>query len=376
MVSHARRRAPLLVTIACCATLVACSGQNTDTQQAQHDIDSEILNEATQRVQEATRPLEAALPDSSPPIQSEKSLVLVTCSLASEGCAQPAHGAKDAAEAVGWEVKIIDGKDTADTQNAAVRQALALNPDGLITFAINPESIQGSLEEAKRQGVKVIASSSAKSDLVDYSDIPNESTWRERGSLLADYAIVKNEGQVKALVLHDTGFDFLEVQYRAFLDRLSECDTCEVLDDQTFTFADLATSVPRLSQQMAQRSPDFNTFYIDYDYAVPSALQGLRSVGVEDKIVLGSDGTSAAIELIRSDGGQTATTAYALGWIGWADIDAMNRLFAGESPEPAAEALSVKLIDHDVTTEQDIEGLWGGDADFKAAYLQLWGVES
>ncbi|QTV80906.1 substrate-binding domain-containing protein [Microbacterium sp. NIBRBAC000506063] len=300
----------------------------------------------------------------------------MTCSLASEGCAQPAKAAQEAAEAIGWRVQIIDGKDTADTQNAAVQQALALGPDGIITFAINPTAIQGSLELARSQAVKVIASSATESDLVDFSNIPSLQTWVDSGSLLADYAIVKTEGDVKALVLHDTGFDVLEPQHQAFIDRLDECDTCEILEDQNFTFADLATSVPRLVQQMAQRHPDFNTFYIDYDYAVPSVLQGLRAIGAEGKIVLGSDGTSAAIQLIRDGGGQSATTAYALAWIGWADIDAMNRIFAGESPDPATEVLTRKLIDQQVALDQNIDGLWNGDVDFEAAYLKMWGWSS
>ncbi len=336
---------------------------------------SAIVEEAQARVAAAQAPVEIGAPEQTPPVQEDKFVVLVTCSLASEGCAQPAKAAQEAAEAIGWRVQIIDGKDTADTQNAAVQQALALGPDGIITFAINPTAIQGSLELARSQGVKVIASSATESDLVDFSNIPSLQTWVDSGSLLADYAIVKTDGDVKALVLHDTGFDVLEPQHQAFVDRLAECDTCEILEDQNFTFADLATSVPRLVQQMAQRHPDFNTFYIDYDYAVPSVLQGLRAIGAEGKIVLGSDGTSAAIQLIRDGGGQSATTAYALAWIGWADIDAMNRIFAGESPDPATEVLTRKLIDQQVALDQNIDGLWNGDVDFEAAYLKMWGVD-
>ncbi|MEV8150378.1 substrate-binding domain-containing protein [Arthrobacter sp. NPDC080073] len=267
----------------------------------------------------------------------------------------------------------MDGKDTADSQNAAVQQALALKPDGIITFAINPSTIQGSLSQARQQGVKVVASSATSSNLVDFSNNPSEQAWNDSGSLLADYAIVKTQGAVKALVLHDTGFDVLNARHGAFVERLKSCSTCQILEDQTFTFSDLANAVPRLVQQMAQRNPDFNTIYIDYDYAVPAVLQGLRSIGAEGKVVLGSDGTSAAIQLISSGGGQTATTAFALGWIGWSDVDAINRIFAGQDPKPAADVLGVKVIDQAIA--KTIPGLWEGDVDFRAAYLKLWGVK-
>ncbi|MDQ7876508.1 substrate-binding domain-containing protein [Microbacterium sp. QXD-8] len=354
--------------------LAGCQSGDTATTTTSSGS-SELVEDAKARVAAAQAPVEVGAPEESPPVQEGKFVVLVTCSLASEGCAQPAKAAEEAAEAIGWKVQIIDGKDTADSQNAAVQQALALGPDGIITFAINPASIQGSLELARSQGVKVIASSAADSDLVDFSDIPSAQTWVDSGALLADYAIAETDGKVKALVLHDTGFDVLEPQHQAFVDRLDECGTCEVLEDQNFTFADLATSVPRLVQQMAQRHPDFNTFYIDYDYAVPSVLQGLRAIGADGKVVLGSDGTSAAIQLIRDGGGQSATTAYALAWIGWADIDAMNRIFAGESPDPASAVLTRKLIDQQVALDQDIDGLWDGDVDFKSEYLDMWGID-
>lgn len=366
----AKKLASGAVALMAAATVAACG--SSERQGDGGGDASAIVAEAKARVEAAKAEVRGAAPDSGPPVQRGKSVVLIPCSIASEGCAVPAKGAEEAAKAIGWKTKIIDGKDTAATQNAAVRQALALKPDAIITFAINPDEIQGALAEARRSGIKVIASSALPSDLVDFSDNPNEETWALGGSLLADYAIARHEGDVKALVLHDTGFDVLRARHRAFVDRLKECASCEIVEEQTFTFSDLATSVPRLVQQMAQRNPEFNTVYIDYDYAVPAVLQGLRAIGARDKTVLGSEGTSNAIASIR-DGEQTATTALALPWIGWSDIDALNRIFAGEDPQPAADVLSVKVIDRSVA--EGMDGMWDGDVDFRAEYGKLWGLD-
>ncbi|WP_436697756.1 substrate-binding domain-containing protein [Nocardioides sp. BYT-33-1] len=371
--ARGRRPARGLLAVGLLVTPLLAACQSAGAGGGGSDADAAaIVKESEARVKAAMADVTTGAPSSSPPVQKDKFVIMIPCSVASEGCAQPARAALDAAEEIGWRAQMIDGKDTADTQNAAVRQALALKPDGIITFAINPKTIQGALDEARRQGVKVVASSATKSDLVDFSDNPSTEAWKLSGSLLADYAITRTKGRVKALVLHDTGFDVLVDRHGAFVDRLRECTTCTIQEDQTFTFSDLANSVPRLVQQMAQRHPDFNTIYIDYDYAVPAVLQGLRSIGTEGKVVLGSDGTSAAIQLIREGGGQSATTAFALGWIGWSDVDALNRIFAGESPEPAAEVIGVKLIDQGIA--QDIDGLWGGDVDYEAAYRTLWKV--
>lgn len=359
-----------VAALACCSALTACQSSPATSPTAGADSKA-AATEAAARVDAAKAPVHLGAPETSPPIQPDKFVILIPCSQASEGCAQPARGAAEAAAAIGWRTQTIDGKDTADTQNAAIRQAIALKPDGIITFAIDPDSVQGAIREARTQGIDVIASSATQSDLVAFSDNPSTEAWRQSGTLLADYAISETEGQVKALILHDTGFEVLKSRHGAFVEQLQACTSCTILEDQTFTFADLANSVPRLVQQMAQRHPDFNTIYIDYDYAVPALLQGLRSVGAADKIVLGSDGTSAAIKLIRDDAGQSATTAFALGWLGWSNVDALNRVFAGEDPAPAAEVLSVKLIDRSVA--QDLTGLWEGDVDYRDEYLRMWG---
>uniref|UniRef100_UPI003F583CB0 substrate-binding domain-containing protein n=1 Tax=Mycolicibacterium obuense TaxID=1807 RepID=UPI003F583CB0 len=363
----------IAAAIGCALTLVGCQSA-PPTQVGDQEAGAALAAQAQARVDAAKAPVAGGVPDSSPPVQPDKFVILIPCSQASEGCAQPVKGAEEAAREIGWRTQIIDGKDTASTQNAAIRQAIALKPDGIITFAINPSSVQGALAEARSQGIDVVASSATASDLVAFADNPTPEAWRQSGSLLADYAIAETDGQVKALVLHDTGFDVLVDRHAAFVEQLQSCATCQILDDQTFTFSDLANSVPRLVQQMAQRHPDFNTIYIDYDYAVPTLLQGLRSVNAQNKIVLGSDGTSAAIKLIRDNGGQTATTAFALDWLGWSNIDALNRILADGDPQDAAGAISVKLIDHEVA--QDISGLWSGDTDFRSGYRKMWGTES
>jgi ribose transport system substrate-binding protein len=370
---HGRRLFAGLTLAVALVTTAGCSGGSNGAS-ASGNSDEAAANAATaqERVKAEQADVTSGVPTEGPAAVADKFVVMIPCAEASEGCAQPARGAKEAAELLGWRVQIIDGGGTADTQAAAVRQAVTLHADGVITFAIDPKTIQGAVQEARAAGIKVLAQSTNKTDLVDFSDIPDAEGWKASGSYLADYAIAKTDGNVRALVLHDTGFETMIQRHAAFVDQLKACSTCEILDEQQFTFADLATSVPQTVQQMAQTNPDFNVIYIDYDYAVSSVLQGLKAIGRDDVIVLGSDGTSSAIQCIREDCGQTATTAFALDWAGWADIDILNRIFAGTDPQGGAGALRVKLVDKAIA--QGIDGLWDGDFDFRSAYRKLWGV--
>jgi ribose transport system substrate-binding protein len=370
---HGRR---LLAGLALTSTMlfVAACGGGSDGGSSSAGSDEAVANAAAaqERVDMAKAEVTSGVPTEGPAAVADKFVVLIPCAEASEGCNQPARGAEEAAELLGWQVQIIDGGGTPDTQAAAVRQAVTLGADGIVTFAIDPKTIQGAIEEAQSAGIKVLAQSTNETDLVDFSNIPDATGWEESGSYLADYAIAETGGEAKALVLHDAGFETMIQRNDAFVEQLESCSTCEIVDTQQFSFADLATSVPQTVQQMAQANPDFNVIYIDYDYAVSFVLQGLQAIGREDVIVLGSDGTSSAIECIREECGQSATTAFALDWAGWADIDIMNRLFAGEQPPAEAGALKVKLVDQGIA--QDIDGLWDGDLDFRAAYRELWGV--
>lgn len=363
----------LAIPLAIASFLVGCAGTTAESQDVDHG-DAQLVAEAKERVSSATESVEVQWPTAAVEAGGEaRSVVLVPCDRTQPGCTQPAIGAQQALEALGWQAQIIDGKGTGDTQNSAVMQALSMKPDAIMIFAIDPSTIQQSLGAAQDQGVPVISSAGEESDLVASSINPVPEVYAETGSLLADLAIVEQNGNAKVLVLHDTGFSVLKPRYEGFLEGLAACDGCEVLEEQTFTSADLAVGLPRLMQQLAQRHPDFNTIYVDYDDAVPPILQALNSLGLEDKTVLGSNGTAQATQCIADNCGQTGTTAFSLEGIGWAAVDQLIHVLAGQDPAPATYPLGVKLITDD--NAEAIGEMWDGDTDYRATYLDRWGAE-
>lgn len=364
------------MAIAAVAAIAGCGSSETTSTNAGAEGD---VAAAQQRVDQATGTLPVKLPEAEVDATKKGSVAVVACNRVQPGCNQPAVGAVEALKAAGWKATLIDGQGTSDKQNAAIRQALTLKPDGIILSAIDPRTVQQALASAREQGVKVVTLATLDSDLVDAPSSPTVDVYTETGTLLADYAIARNEGVVKALVLHDSGFDVLQPRYEGFVSRLKECEGCEVLETQAFTSSDLAGGVPRLVQQMAQRHPDFNTIYVDYDDAVPPLLQALRATGRADEVlVLGSNGTVDATTCIAEDCGQDATTAFSLDGIGWAAADQMIRVIAGADLDGATYGLGVKLIDRDVASEVTAaggSGMWDGDGEYRDHYLELWGVK-
>lgn len=332
---------------------------------------SGIVAEAKAAVEQAQARVTGGVPRESPPVARDKFLVLIPCAQAGEGCAQPAQGAAEAAKAIGWRTQTIDGKGTADAQNAAIQQAITLKPDAIITFAIDPTSVQGAVNAARKAGIPVIGSSAVESDLLAFSDNPTKANWEQTGTAVADYLIAETDGKAKVLFFTDNEFAAVNQRTEAFRKRMEECEDCEILKEANFNFADLGSGVPSLAQQTAQANPDFDAVYVPYDAAVPSILQGLKAIGRTDKLVVAGDGTSDGIKCIREECGLSATMAFPLAWIGWADVDAANRIFNRTDPKAATAEMPVKMIVKDNAPDT---ALWDGDVDFRAAYEQLWKV--
>lgn len=336
-------------------------------------VDADFLAQAEARVKTAMAEVSSAIPTEGPDLVGDKFVVLIPCAQAGEGCAQPAEGAKEAAEAAGWRVQIIDGQGTAEGQSAAINQAVSLGADGIITFAIDPEGVTGALQTARAAGVKVVASSAVDSDAVDFGGIPTEKLWYDSGQMMADFVIMKTEAESNTIVLTGNEFSALIPRSDGFKDRLAECETCTVVKEENFAFAEMATALPRLVQQLVQSTPDTDSIYVVYDAAVPFVLQGLQSIGRADIVVVSGDATSEALECLRNECGQSATAALPLRWLGWADIDIMNRLFAGEDPQPAADALVNRLFTPENVQQEP--GNWDGDIDYQSIYKELWKVQ-
>jgi ribose transport system substrate-binding protein len=201
--------------------------------------------------------------------------------------------------------------------------------------------------------------------------LPTKQDWERSGRLAADYLIAKTDGKAQVLEFTENETKSVVERTDAFEQEMAKCGGCKILQSANFTYADIASTVPSLAQQAAQAHPSYDSVFVAFDAAVPSFLQGFKAIGATNKIIVSGDGSSDANKCIAQACGLNATAAFPLPWIGWADIDAANRVFNHTNPQVAAAALPVKLI-----TKQNSPGdnPWDGDFDFQAAYKKIWGV--
>ena len=330
-------------------------------------------------------------PAESPPPATDKNVWVISCGEAAVGCAQLAGGAVEAGEVLGWDMTLYDGKLGADgAYPTGVRQAVAAGADALLIGAIDCALIAQPLAEAREAGVVVVGLGGYDCDdarvgggepLFDASPFGSDDLATVEAQML-------NNGDARAAwLLNTAGTSGLKVLSLRHADSLlgsdlaagfeariqQECEDCEIVP-LDFTFADLGTGAigTKVSDALVQ-NPDVNALFAPYDSVLLLGVaQAVMRSGRADSInVVGGEGYTPNLELIRTNAGQDMAIGSATRWTGWAGVDTLNRLFAGEAP--VAEGFGLQFIDAEHMPEDDGVAFIP-PVDYKAKYKAAWGV--
>jgi ribose transport system substrate-binding protein len=146
---------------------------------------------------------------------------------------------------------------------------------------------------------------------------------------------------------------------------------CEILGKQDVIAANLGTQVPAQAASFARSHPDFTIVYAPYDGAATFLIQGLKQSGIDlsKTSMVGFDANAPSLDLIRNDGYEKATLGFPLEWLGYAAVDDINRMLAGQDP------VDLNTL-HKLLTKDNVpaKGAWEGDfPGFRQAFLKAWG---
>ncbi len=309
-------------------------------------------------------------PATSPPLQKNKTIYVVTCSSQGVGCTRAASGVKEAGEAAGWTVRVVDGKGDPATWNGAIQSAIAAKADGIVLAAVPPALVGDALDRAKKSNVAIVSI---------FNPIPQAHgpvfAWVRpehpaQGALMADWVAQDSHGQAHVLIIEDREFGELRQRVEAFNSELRKCAGCKVSNSVDTTLGTMVQRLPGLISSQLGAHPDVGYIVVQYDAAAFFVGEGVRQAGRTGKVkIVGYEGDPQTIDAIHK-GTQAATIADPAEWMGWQAVDELNRSFAGA---PAQNTPVVfKLIDS--TNVPDTKG-WLGDYDFKAEYRKLWGLK-
>jgi ribose transport system substrate-binding protein len=333
-----------------------------------------------------------ALPSSAPKPAPGKKVWIIQCSAAAEGCAAPAAGAAEAAKLLGWKPTLVDGKLDPAVYNAAVRDAIAARADAIVLTSVDCGLTKASLAAAKRAGVKIAGLYGLDCDdtfagggkkLFDaevlYADGKTYGDWLAGpyAQSAADYVIAKTNAKANVVAMRENDVASVRHVSDGFEARTKQCTSCK-LTTVPFTGADLVSGKLQAKVQTAlTRNPQADVVFAPYDASVTLGIAaGVKASGRDKQILLvGGEGLTPNIKMIRSGSGQDFAAGAPARWAGWAVIDELNRAFAGQPL--VDEGIGVRSIDaqHNLPTKTTF---YDGNpkSDYEANFRRIWGVGS
>jgi ribose transport system substrate-binding protein len=304
---------------------------------------------------------------------------IVSCAASIKGCQVQADAAAEAAQLVGWEVNMFDGKANPKTQGAAILDALAWGADVIIASSIDYRTIQLPLKEAEKAGVPVVA-------LGQGGDTPNplpvlkegELAWTfavdvdnyALGTTIGEWIIEDSGGKANIIVYTDREFDSVMTQHQGVLDALAKCEGCTVATDE-FTASQIATTLGRQVVGYLRAHPDVDYIYAPFDPSAFVMVAAIRQAGLGDRVRLASLlGNEENIDLIRKGDVQVATMAFDTAYSGYAAIDQVIR-YLNKQPlfDPHGENVPYMVLDE---TNLPESGNWRSDSGYKEKFEALW----
>lgn len=380
--SPGRARAAFALTLgACLLALSACSGEvvedaatGDDTGAASGDLaefETKVGQIVTERSAEITDPPPAEGPEAAP----GKKVYVIACIMAAEGCARESRTAMEAGEAIGWDMTLVDTGSLPDKMNAAVQQAIDDRADGIIVQAIDMQTLAAPLTKAKQAGIKIVCFACVNHEGIADQTIPSEESFFDDGYALGAAMYQATGGSPKLIVMKDESFGVVGIRHEGTVKFFEDCQAaggdCEIVETLDFLVTELTTRVPQIAAGAVRQHPEANAIWMPYDSAGSFITQGLRQVNVAPGTVglYGFDGNEANITAVRNGDYQMASMAGPFEWVGYAQVDGLNRLFQGE--QPVDDVVKIRLVTPDSLPENDA---WSGDIDFKPGYLKVWGV--
>jgi len=335
-----------------------------------------------------TKGSESEPPTSGPPAKKNVSAVFVSCGLESPGCRVLAEEGKSAAEALGWNYKIIDGKNSTQGWIAGVRAAIAEKPDVIITNGMACPEVVEALKEAKEAGIPTLGLWGTPCNEPLYGEesaepgftIPmlynkefetTEKYYYAWGAIEAQYMVDATEGKGK-MILAPYAPAYGKSMLEAWETELGKCAACEILDTVSWVNTEQANGFTAKFETALVQYPEANAALFPFDSTAVNAggAKAIVDAGRKDKMVANcGEGGAEAQDLIRNEAGVTGCAAgMDLKWLAWAGMDEANRALQGQESVPEGVGFHVVDKSNLSPSGKGVES----KVDYVKAYEKIW----
>ncbi|WP_330295131.1 substrate-binding domain-containing protein [Streptomyces sp. NBC_00503] len=364
---------------AAAATLVAgCGGDSSRTSAASSPKAAgcpAALVRAKEAVGRAERTgLSWDGPTTGPRAVPDKTIVYVAQTMTNPGVAGVAKGVREAAAAIGWQVRVIDGDGTPAGIQAAFSQAVTLKPSGIVIGGFDPLLTAQQTARAAAAGIALIGwhavdSPGPSTNPRLFTNITTQ--VEEVARVSADWVIARSGGDAGVVLFTDDSIPFARNKSDLIKRQLATCPGVTLLATENVPIPDASQRTPREVSSLMSRfrgrwthSVAINDLY--FADAAP-ALQAAGRPGEGPPFNIGAgDGDPSAFQRINSRRFQAATVPEPLAQQGWQIVDELNRAFAGG---PASGYVAPA---HVVTAENSGGATSWDPRGYQEAYRSIW----
>ncbi|MBT2541619.1 substrate-binding domain-containing protein [Streptomyces sp. ISL-44] len=314
-------------------------------------------------------------PTSGPAAVSGKTIVYVAQTMTNPGVAGVAKGVEEAAKAIGWQVRVIDGEGTPAGIQAALSQAITLKPAGIVIGGFDPQLTAQQMARAEAAHIPVIGWHAVGSP--GPSENPRLFTnittkVEDVARISADWIIARSDGDAGVVLFTDDSIPFAKNKADLIQRELAACSGVRLLSYENIPIPDASSRTPQAVSSLLSRFQDKWTYSVAInDLYFADAAPALRAAGKPGSgppfNIGAGDGDPSAFQRINSKQFQAATVPEPLSQQGWQIIDEFNRAFAGR---PASGYVAPVHI----ATAENSHGATSWDpSGYREAYRKIWG---
>ncbi|KOG34565.1 substrate-binding domain-containing protein [Streptomyces resistomycificus] len=314
-------------------------------------------------------------PASGPPAASRKTIVYVAQTMTNPGVAGAAKGVREAARVIGWNVRVIDGGGSPAGIQAAMSDAVALKPSGIVIGGFDPNSTSRQVTRANEERIPLVGwHAVAEPGPSRRPELFTNVTTRveDVAAISAQWIISRSNGRAGVVLITDSSIPFARNKSELIRTALATCRGVRLLAYENIPIPDASSRTPREISSLLARfgnrwthSVAINDLYFA-DAAPAFRAAGENGSGPPFNIGAG-DGDPSAFQRINSRQYQAATVPEPLSLQGWQIVDELNRAFSGRPASGYVAPVHIATADNSAgVTAWDPSG-------YREGYREIWG---
>lgn len=315
-------------------------------------------------------------PTTGPKAQPGKSLIFIAADMKNGGIVGVFKGVEEAAKAIGWKLRVLDGQGSVQGRTAAMNQALTLKPDGIVLGGFDAEEQATSLREAARNKVPVVGWHAGREATGIKGLFYNVTTKaQDVAEITALYAVMESKGKAGVVIFTDSAYAVAIAKSDAMASIIRNCKTCTLLGIEDTPLAETSQRMPGLTAALLQKYGDkwtyslgINDLYFDF---MGSALASAGTVGKRLINLSGGDGSESAYNRIRKNQYQAGTVPEPLNLHGWQAVDEVNRAIAGQPPSGYMTPVHL-VTPQTIIFDGGPKNSFDPDNGYRMAYKNIW----